>query len=251
MPDGGALSIHVSRVALDEAYAAMHPEAQVGEYIAISMRDTGTGISPDILDRVFEPFFTTKDVNEGTGLGLSMTYGFAKQSGGHATIDSAVGEGTDVRIYLPVAGATPPALEGDAGVGDYRGRGESVLVVEDDPAVRRLVVALLEELGYRVGMAGDGEEALAALELMQSIDLLLSDMVLPGDLSGRELAREIGDRRPGVKVLLMSGYAGKVLEREGPLEPDEVLLYKPFRKIELARRIRAVLDARDRSPNDR
>jgi CheY-like chemotaxis protein len=251
MPDGGALSIHVCRVTLDEAYAANHPEAQPGEYIAISMRDTGTGISPGILDRVFEPFFTTKDVNEGTGLGLSMAYGFAKQSGGYVAIDSAVGQGTDVRIHLPVAGAPPPALEGDAGVGDYRGRGESVLVVEDDRAVRRLVVALLEELGYRVGMAGDGEEALAALESARSVDLLLSDVVLPGDLSGRELAREVGDRRPGVKVLLMSGYAGKILEREGPLEPGEVLLYKPFRKIELARRIRAVLDARDRSPHDR
>jgi signal transduction histidine kinase/CheY-like chemotaxis protein len=251
MPDGGVLSIHVSRVTLDEAHAADHPEAQPGEYIAISTRDTGTGIRSDILDRVFEPFFTTKDVNEGTGLGLSMVYGFAKQSGGYATIDSAVGEGTDVRICLPVAEAPPRALEGEVAIGDYRGRGESVLVVEDDSAVRRLVVALLEELGYRVVSAGDGGEALAALGSMQSIDLLLSDVVLPGGLSGRELAREVGSRRPGVKVLLMSGYTGKLLEREVPLGSADVLLYKPFRRIELARRVRAVLDTRDRSANDR
>jgi signal transduction histidine kinase len=251
MRDGGELSIHVSRVTLDEAYAVNHPEAQPGEYIAISMRDTGTGIGSDILDRVFEPFFTTKDVNEGTGLGLSMVYGFAKQSGGYATIDSAVGEGSEVRVYLPAAGAPLRALEGEVEIDDHRGRGESVLVVEDDSAVRRLVVALLEELGYRVVSAGDGGEALAALESMQSIDLLLSDVVLPGDLSGRELAREVGGRRPGVKVLLMSGYTAKLLEREVPLGSADVLLYKPFRRIELARRIRAVLDARDRSPNDR
>ncbi len=247
MPNGGALSIHVSRVTVDEAYAANHPEAQPGEYVAISMHDTGTGISADILDKVFEPFFTTKDVNEGTGLGLSMAYGFAKQSGGYLSIDSAVGEGTEVRIHLPLAEGRLPALEGDTGAGDYRGRGESVLVVEDDPAVRRLIVALLEELDYRVRTAGDGEEALAALESAPSVDLLLSDVVLPGGLSGRELARKIADRRPGLQILLMSGYAAAVLEREGSLGPDEVLLYKPFRKIELARRIRAALDARERS----
>ena len=247
MPDGGALSIRASRVAVDEAYAASHPEAQPGEYVAISMRDTGTGIAADILDRVLEPFFTTKDVDEGTGLGLSMAYGFAKQSGGYLAIDSAVGEGTEVRIHLPLAEAPLPALEGDAGVGDFRGRGESVLVVEDDPPVRRLVVALLDELGYRVRTAGDGEEALAALESAPPVDLLLSDVMLPDGLSGRELAREVAERQPPVKVLLMSGYAQKVLEREGPLAPGEVLLYKPFRKIELARRIRAVLDTADRS----
>jgi signal transduction histidine kinase len=247
MPDGGTLSIRASRVAVDEACAASHPGAQPGEYVAISMRDTGTGIAADILDRVFEPFFTTKDVDEGTGLGLSMAYGFAKQSGGYLAIDSAVGEGTEVRIHLPLAEASLPALEGDTGAGDCRGRGESVLVVEDDAAVRRLVVALLDELGYRVRTAGDGEEALAALESAPSVDLLLSDVVLPGGLSGRELAREVAERQPPVKVLLMSGYAQTVLETEGPLGPGEVLLYKPFRKVELARGIRAVLDTEDRS----
>jgi signal transduction histidine kinase/CheY-like chemotaxis protein len=251
MPDGGTLSIRVSHVTLDEVLVADPPEAQAGEFIAISMRDTGSGISDRILNRVFEPFFTTKDVNQGTGLGLSMVYGFAKQSGGHVTIDSAVGDGTEVRIYLPVAAAPPPAPEGDVEIGEFRGRGESVLVVEDDAAVRRLVVALLEELGYRVVSAGDGGEALAALESMQSIDLLLSDIVLPGGTSGRGLAREIGGRRHGVKVLLMSGYTGKLLEREEPLGSTEVVLYKPFRRIDLARRIRAVLDTRDRSAGDR
>jgi CheY-like chemotaxis protein len=243
MADGGTLSIRASHITLDGKRAVEHAEAGAETHVVIAIRDTGVGIPAEILGKVFEPFFTTKDVGEGTGLGLSMAYGFAKQSGGHVEIDSTAGEGTEVRVHLPVAEAPSEALEIDGDTAGPRGRGESVLVVEDEAAVRKLVVAFLEELNYAVHTVEDGAEALIALESMPSVDLLLSDVVLPGKLSGREVAREVRRRRPQVRVLLMSGYAEKVLNKDGPLEPDEAFLPKPFRKVDLARKVRLVLDS--------
>jgi CheY-like chemotaxis protein len=243
MPEGGTLAIHVSDFTIDETQLAEHPNAPAGSYVLLLVRDTGVGIPAETLSRVFDPFFTTKGVGAGTGLGLSMAYGFAKQSGGHIEIDSAVGVGTQVRLYLPMTDLPAREFEDAENADIPEGQGESVLVVEDEPAVRRFVVTLLEGLGYVVLAVADGEEALAVLNEMETVDLLLSDVVLPGAFSGPRLAKELGRRRPQLKVLLMSGYADDVLSSERSRWPSEALLHKPVRKIDLARKIRAALDA--------
>jgi len=243
MPNGGTLWVEVARVAADEIEGAALAELPADEYIAISVRDSGVGIAPDLVERVFEPFFTTKQMGEGTGLGLSMVYGFAKQSGGHVGIESSHGEGTQIHLYLPSSEAFPDTGERAVCGAWQRGRGESVLVVEDEPALRRLVVAHLETLGYSVVSVANGEESLPLIDSMDSIDLLLSDVMLPGRLSGREVAAQIKRRRPAAKVMLMSGYADEVLTREGSLPSGDLLLRKPFQLNELARRVREVLDA--------
>ncbi|MBW2691532.1 MAG: response regulator [Deltaproteobacteria bacterium] len=243
MSDGGTLSIDAAWAPVDEAHAAEYAELLGDGCVAISVRDTGVGIPQNVLDRVFEPFFTTKDIGEGTGLGLSMVYGFAKQSGGHVEIDSADGAGTEVKLYLPRSEALPRVREGGEDTGSHRGDGESVLVLEDEPALRRLVATHLENLGYAVVSVANGEEALSEIESMESIDLLLSDVMLPGGLSGREVATEMNRRRPEVKILLMSGYAKEILTDEDPLGSGDALLNKPFQLTELARKVREMLDA--------
>jgi CheY-like chemotaxis protein len=172
-----------------------------------------------------------------------MVYSFAKQSGGHVAIDSEIGRGTEVRLYLPRSETPARTVETEESGGAPRGSGESVLVVEDEHAVRKLVMTFLEDLGYSAVAVGDGEEALASLDTIGPLDLLLSDVVLPGKLTGRDLVEAVEGRRPGVKVLLMSGYAPTELVNDGQLESSEALLNKPFRKIELARKIRSVLDS--------
>ncbi|MCH7868630.1 MAG: response regulator [Myxococcales bacterium] len=244
MPAGGELAIRASNIVLDETHAAEHPESKPGSYVKISVTDTGSGIDSDVLSRVFEPFFTTKDIGAGTGLGLSMVYGFAKQSGGHLTIESEVGRGTEICIYLPSAEQQPqaPQTKNDADIPE--GRGETIFVVEDEAAVRKLVVKLAKELGYDVvAAASDGTEALALASEIESIDLLLSDVILPGDYSGAEVAAELRRKRPGIRVLLMSGYAPESVLVDAQLEPDIKLLHKPFRAADLARAIRGALDA--------
>jgi signal transduction histidine kinase len=243
MSEGGTLSIDATWVPVDEIHAAEYTELLADGYIAISIRDTGVGIPQNVLDRVFEPFFTTKDIGEGTGLGLSMVYGFAKQSGGHVEIDSSDGSGTEVMLYLPSSEACPRMGERNEDTGSHRGCGESVLVLEDEPALRRLVATHLENLGYSVVSVANGEDALSAIESMESIDLLLSDVMLPGGLSGREVATEMKRRRPEVKILLMSGYAKEILRGEDPLGSGDALLNKPFQLTELARKVRGMLDA--------
>jgi signal transduction histidine kinase len=243
MSSGGTLSIDAVRVPVDEIQAADYAELSADGYVAISIRDTGVGIPQAVLDRVFEPFFTTKDLGEGTGLGLSMVYGFAKQSGGHVEIDSADGSGTEVRLYLPSSDASPRKREGDEDTDPHRGCGESVLVLEDESALRRLIVTHLENLGYSVVPVANGREALSAIESMESIDLLLSDVMLPGGISGLEVAAEMKRRRPEAKILMMSGYAKEILTGENPLEPGDALLGKPFQLTELARKVRVLLDA--------
>jgi CheY-like chemotaxis protein len=243
MRDGGEIVIRGSNVDLNETHAAEHPESQPGSYIQICVSDSGSGIPAKLLPRVFEPFFTTKEVGAGTGLGLSMVYGFAKQSGGHLEIESEEGTGTKVRLYLPSNGETQWPLEPEEEPDTPMGRGETVLVVEDEPAVRKLVIMLLDELGYQVvGAAADGSEAIGLLGEIESLDLLLSDVVLPGGRSGADLAKEIGLQRPDTRVLLMSGYAPESAMAAAQLEPGIETLQKPFRTGDLARAIRAALD---------
>ena len=208
----------------------------------LAVRDTGSGMDREVLERVYEPFFTTKDVGEGSGLGLSMVYGFAKQSGGDVRIYSEPGRGTTIKLYLPRLdeggdrpgdGAAPPSP---------RGHGETVLVVEDDPDVRALADQLLAGLGYRVRSAADARAGLRLLRQMPHIDLLLTDLVLPGAMSGLEFAAEARRHDPAIRLLFMSGYAEAAARRRHALPQDADLLDKPFRKRELAHKMRAVLD---------
>ena len=229
-------------------YAAEHPDAQAGAFVAFSVQDSGVGISAEILQRVFEPFFTTKEVGSGTGLGLSMIHGFAKQSGGHVTIESRVGSGTRVILYIPRSKAPVRSATAEIRPGVLQGSGGSILLVEDEAAVRTLVSNVLKELGYQVTEARNGDEALAVLEGIGTLDLLLSDIVLPGSLSGRDLATTVVQRRPRTKVLLKSGYAPEVLDERGVSAQIPELLHKPFGKAALARKIRSVLDPRKSHP---
>ena len=244
MPSGGKLTIETVNVHLDEDYAASNAEVAVGDYVMLAVTDTGTGMAPDVLAHVFEPFFTTKDVGKGTGLGLSMIYGFAKQSGGHVKIYSELGHGTTVRLYLPrlssaAASAQPAAVPAPT----RHGGGETILVVEDNPDVRRLVLRQLRDLGYAVIEAANGPQALKILEDGVSIDLLFTDVVMPGGMTGRQLAEAAKTRRPNLKTLFTSGYTEDSILRLGKLDPGVRLLSKPYRKFELATRIREALDS--------
>ncbi|CDZ66763.1 Putative sensor histidine kinase with a response regulator receiver domain [Neorhizobium galegae bv. orientalis] len=245
MPRGGKLSIEISRVRLDVDYAQMYPDVRTGDFVLISVTDTGIGMSPDIRDKAFEPFFTTKGLGAGTGLGLSMVYGFAKQSGGHIQLYSEPGQGTSVRIFLPVArkaeATDPLAVEAATKQVSIPGGNEKILVVEDDPRVRRIAVSRLTQLGYRVIEASNGREALEQLGQHDGIHLLFTDIVMPGGMTGDELAAEVRARRPGIKVLFTSGYAepaiaGRELAQSGSW------LKKPYTARELAVRLRELLD---------
>jgi CheY-like chemotaxis protein len=210
----------------------------------IAVTDDGQGMPPDVLERVFEPFFTTKEVGKGSGLGLSMVYGFIKQSAGHVTIYSEPGLGTTVRMYLP-ASASRSAAAAPRGTQDDSlptGR-ETVLVAEDDPFVRAFAVRTLEALGYRVIAVVNGPEALSRLHGGDKVDLLFTDVVMPGGMNGWELAERARGARPGLKVLLTSGYALETLLARGRLRTDMAFLNKPYRKADLARRLREALDA--------
>ena len=241
---GGRIAIEASNLTLDEARAAAHPNARAGSYVAISVRDSGAGIPADILSRVFDPFFTTKEVGAGSGLGLSMIYGFATQSGGFVSLESELGLGTEVQICLPRIEAAEDAAGAEDSDAIPRGNGESVLLVEDEPTLCKFLASMLQGLGYSVTQAEDGAEALALLHEDNPVDAILSDVVLPGVYSGPDLIREVVRRRPGVKALLMSGYASETLERSEALLEGVELLQKPFKKGELARRLRAALDAK-------
>jgi PAS domain S-box-containing protein len=242
MPDGGMLTLETGNVVLDESYAAANSDVAPGPYVLIAVSDSGTGIPAEIRDKVFEPFFTTKDVGKGTGLGLSMVYGFVKQSGGHIKIYSEDNHGTSVKLYLPraAAQADQPA---EAPIATFSGGYECILVVEDDALVRKYVIAQLESLGYATIAAADAVEALRLIEQGAKIDLLFTDVIMPGTMNGRQLAHAILARRPGVKVLYTSGYTENAIIHHGRLDPGVALLNKPYRKTDLARKIREVLDA--------
>ncbi|MGE7962901.1 ATP-binding protein [Pseudomonas sp. NPDC089918] len=228
MPDGGKLLVKTSNQHLDTGFTAAHSNLQPGDYIVLSVTDTGYGMPQSTINRAFDPFFTTKPIGQGTGLGLSMIYGFSKQSGGHVSIHSEVGKGTTVSLFLPrFSGELLEDTQVDAQHAPYARDGETVLIVEDDPAVRVLVSAVLSELGYAFVEACDADSAVPILDSGQRIDLLISDVGLPG-MNGRQLA-EIGRQyRPDLKVLFITGYAEHAAVRGGFLDPGMQMITKPF-----------------------
>jgi len=245
MHGGGVITIRTSNISLDAEAAAKHPEAVKGDYVSIAVRDTGLGMSPQVQARVFEPFFTTKDVGSGSGLGLSMVYGFVKQSGGYVSIESSPGLGTEVRLYIPRTHLPPESIAGADDKTALSGRGESLLVVEDDEALRKVIVSFLEQQNYRISVAANGREALSMLDERGPFDLLLSDIILPGSFSGQQLANAALQRQPSIKILLMSGYASGSVDGEMGLSEFTNLLQKPFSMGELARKIRSVFKAEE------
>jgi PAS domain S-box-containing protein len=246
MAGGGRLTLTTAGASLDGQYQKLHPEVRPGEYVLIAITDTGEGMPKDVLERVFEPFFTTKEVGKGSGLGLSMVYGFVKQSDGHVSIYSEPRLGTTVRMYLPVNSATMPVRPRRGRTDEVQttvGGAETVLVVEDDPFVRTYAVRCLQSLGYTVIAAVDGNDALQKLGTSVHIDLLFTDIVMPGGINGWELADRAQRARPGLPVLLSSGYALETLIKHGRANGDSVVLTKPYRKTDLARRLREALNA--------
>ena len=241
MPGGGRLRIEAGNVTLDAAHAARYPDVVPGDYVRLTVADTGTGMTPEVVERAFEPFFTTKELGAGTGLGLSMVYGFVKQSGGHVRIRSQVGAGTTVELYLPrhTSRGRETLAAAQAALDESRLRGrERVLLVEDDPDIRDFVARTLTGFGYRVREAATGREALALLAPDAPVDLLLSDMTMPGGISGYDLVLEARRQQPELRVLLMSGFT----DMAGQLPADCALLEKPFQKLDLARAVRLTLD---------
>jgi len=246
MPAGGRLMIATRNVVVGASEAKADKGLLPGRYGLLIVTDTGTGMPPDVLAKVFEPFFTTKDVGKGSGLGLSMVYGFVKQSNGYVKITSQVGVGTTVSIYLP--SVLPAGVQEDApeklAPGALPTGAETILVVEDDSLVRGYVVRQLQALGYKVIEAEHGPAALAKLETSANVDLLFTDVVMPKGMSGFDLAAEVRRQRPGLKILFTSGYAEDTIIPYGKLDSGTRLLPKPYRKVDLAREIRAILDAR-------
>ncbi|MGV8997133.1 MAG: PAS domain S-box protein [Parvibaculaceae bacterium] len=247
MPNGGSIIISTTNVPLDEQYQSTNPEVPPGYYVMISVTDTGDGMSPDILKKVFEPFFTTKEVGKGSGLGLSMVYGFVKQSNGHVSIYSEPKLGTTVRIYLPSTISKADGKENFLRLNNEetpRGH-ETILLAEDDDFVRAYAVNCLEGLGYTVISASDGHEALALLSQGCNPDVLFTDIVMPGGMTGLELAEYAQQRHPNLKVLLTSGYALDALTSRGRLEVGTTVLHKPYRKAALAQHLRRIIDKSD------
>jgi signal transduction histidine kinase/ActR/RegA family two-component response regulator len=244
MPDGGRLTIETTNAHLDDAYAAAHAEVRAGQYIMVSVSDTGAGMPAEVAERAFDPFYTTKGVGKGTGLGLSQVHGFVKQSGGHVKIYSETGVGTTVKVYLP----RHPGAEQDADAADAAPdeapralTDEIVLVVEDEERVRHLSVDALRELGYKVVQACDANQALAVMDLQPRVDLLFTDIVMP-DMNGRRLADLAREARPDLKVLYTTGYTRNAIVHNGMLDADVAFLPKPFTLDQLALKVRQVLD---------
>ena len=242
MPGGGTISIMTANMNLDERYAEQHPEVHPGHYVMIAVTDDGHGMPKDVLDHVFEPFFTTKEVGKGSGLGLSMVYGFVKQSNGHVAIYSEPELGTTVRIYLPATGNVGERAPRLAPESEFAASGqETVLIAEDDPFVRAYAVACLVGFGYQVVEAVDGRDALNKIAGGFTADLLFTDVVMPGGVNGWELAESARRLRPSLRVLLTSGYSLEALAERGRLPAGAVVLNKPYRKAELGKRVREAL----------
>jgi CheY-like chemotaxis protein len=249
MPQGGRITIETANSSLDEAYCARFGDVAPGQYVLLSVTDAGIGISPENLSKVFEPFFTTKSASTSTGLGLSMIYGFVKQSKGHIRIYSEVGQGTTVKIYLPrMAGAAsvesiPATLRAEKAPIPLAKPSEVVLIVEDDEDVRDSTVALLRELGYSVLAARNGAEALARLQGSERVDVLFTDVVLAQGMNGPMLAAEAAALRPALPVLFTTGHARSAITHDGRLDPSMQFLAKPYTQREIAQKLRAILDA--------
>jgi signal transduction histidine kinase len=243
MPDGGKLTIETANTFLDEAYAASEEDVRAGQFVVIAVSDTGVGMSPEVMHKAFDPFFTTKEIGQGTGLGLSQVYGFIRQSGGHAKIYSEVGEGTTIKLYLPRL-LTAGHAEDEVSIERAAPRGDAqvILVVEDEEDVRAFVVEMLRELGYEVIAVADGRTALTAIETRPDIQLLFTDIGLPGSFNGRQLADEAVRLRPDLKILYTTGYARNAIVHQGRLDPGVELISKPFTYAALAARIRAMFD---------
>ena len=242
MPNGGSLVIETKNVYLDQAYADMHVEVTAGSYVMIAVSDTGSGIAPEDIERVFDPFFTTKEVGKGTGLGLSMVYGLVKQSNGHIKIYSEQGHGTNVKLYLPRATGLDQVADEMLSLSPVQGGHEAVLVVEDDALVRKYVVTQIHSLGYTTLESGNAAEALQLIGNGAAIDLLFTDVIMPGSMNGRQLVDEALKQRPSLKTLFTSGYTENAIVHHGRLDSGVLLLVKPYRKLELAKMIRMALD---------
>jgi PAS domain S-box-containing protein len=243
MPDGGRLTIETANAYLDKAYTRAHSEVSPGQYVVLSVSDTGIGMDQATINQAFEPFFTTKPVGQGTGLGLSQVYGFVKQSGGHLKIYSEPGEGTTIKIYLPRLDGDSSEEESAAPLSAPEGSAaETILAVEDDEDVRQQSVEALGELGYHVLEAADGPSALRILRREAHVDLLFTDVVLPGGLTGAQVAAEAQAIQPGIKVLFTTGYARNAIVHNGRLDPGVQLITKPYSFVDLAAKIRDVLD---------
>ncbi|MDQ8697493.1 ATP-binding protein [Hyphomicrobium sp. LHD-15] len=248
MPNGGKLTIETANTHLDQAYASRFGDVNQGQYVLISVADTGTGIPPDVLEKVFEPFFTTKPSGQGTGLGLSMVHGFVKQSGGHVRIYSEVGHGTTVKLYLPRFDATRlvashPAGSPDAALPLVRAEcDQTVLVVEDNDGVRAYAHSILTDLGYTVREATNADDALAIVESDAHIDLLFTDVILPGGKSGRQLSEAVAKLRPDLPVLFTTGYTPNAIVHHGRLDAGVNFIGKPYTQQELAGRISRILN---------
>jgi CheY-like chemotaxis protein len=244
MPDGGRLTVETANKWLDER-SARDRELPPGQYVSLCVTDTGTGMSPEIIARAFDPFFTTKPLGQGTGLGLSMIYGFVRQSGGQVRIYSELDQGTTMCLYLPRhfgAEAEAEAAAGDANP-DYAGHGETVLVVDDEAHVRALIADILDEAGYDVIEAQDGAAALTLLQSSRPIDLLITDVGLPGGMNGRQVADAGRTFRPELKVLFITGYAENAVIGNGHLDPGMEIVTKPFEINALGNKIREMLES--------
>lgn len=245
----GQLCLAADNVELDAHFAAAHPEVRPGQYVRVTVSDNGCGMSADLISRAFEPFFTTKLPGEGTGLGLSMAYGFVQQSGGHIALDSTPGAGTTVSVYLPRSTAHAEPQAAGAAVGTVGGT-ERILAVEDDPALRATVVEMLEGLGYWVVEAADAAAALSIIESGSCFDLLFTDVMMPGPMRSTELAERARELLPGIEVLYTSGYAENAIVHGGRLDPGVSLLSKPYRREQLASKVRQMLDRRIAAGSD-
>ncbi|HEY5801913.1 MAG TPA: ATP-binding protein, partial [Burkholderiaceae bacterium] len=243
MAGAGKILIEAGNVAGFQPHAGTPDAPAAGEYVKIAVCDTGSGMADDVMQRAFEPFFTTKPVGEGTGLGLSMAYGFVKQSGGHIELHSRVGHGTTVKIYLPRVEQDAGQLR-QLGGGAVTGGSETVLVVEDEPEVRSTTVELLQSLGYKTLQASDAQSALTLLQCGLEVDLLFSDVVMPGPLRSDELVVEAQRLRPALKVLFASGYVDERIVRDGQLMAGIELLKKPYSVDDLAQHVRQVLSSK-------
>jgi nitrogen-specific signal transduction histidine kinase/ActR/RegA family two-component response regulator len=242
MTNGGCLSIETGNIHMDDADVADQPGFAPGDYLLVTVSDSGVGMDRDTLARAFEPFFTTKEVGKGSGLGLSMVYGFVKQSRGHVRIQSEPGRGTTVRIYLPRAADGAALASQEVRDGALPRGSEKILLVEDDALVREMVMMQLGNLGYRVVSAAGASEALGVLNAERGFDLLFTDVVMPGGLHGLELADEARKICPGLRVIFTSGYAENAVVHDGRVDHGVHLLNKPYRRSELATKIRAALD---------
>jgi len=245
MPDGGKLTIETANAELDDRYAMSHAEVQPGQYVLIAVTDSGTGMSPGVIERAFDPFYTTKGVGKGTGLGLSQVYGYVKQSGGHVKIYSEIGQGTTIKVYLPrhLGDAPVTSLGGDTEVMPFGRLDCFILVVEDDQHVRHMTVDALRDLGYTVVQASDANQALEQIQVLPHLDILFTDIVMPG-MNGRVLAEQAKLIKPDIKVLFTTGYTRNAVVHNGMLDHGVAFLPKPFTIRQLAVKVRDVLEGK-------